>query len=133
MLELGMRLDYSKLLIDCEIAKMIRRVVSGFSISEESLALDVIQQVGACGEFVSHEHTFHNFKTELSQTKLFDRSMFEVWVAAGGKDLQERANEEVRKIYENYRPDPLPKGAASKMRAIVNEAEEHYGLDLSRE
>jgi trimethylamine--corrinoid protein Co-methyltransferase len=133
MLEMGMTIDYAKLVMDNEFASMIKRVVSGIAVNQESLAVEVIKQVGACGEFVSHEHTYNHFKSEQSKSKLIDRRSAADWLAMGGKDLTERANDVAKDLYMNYVPEPLPDDVQKKLRNIVNEAERHYNVAISKE
>ncbi len=129
MLELGITFDFAQLVMDNEMAKMIKKAVSGISVTEETLAVDVIKQVGAGGEFVTSDHTFQHFKTAHSQTKLIDRRMRDTWLGLGGKDFTERAYEVAISILENHKPDPLPAGAAEKIREIVEQAEKEYGIN----
>lgn len=128
MLELGITFDFAQLVMDNEMAKMIKKAVSGIEVSEETLAVDVIKQVGAGGEFVTSDHTFRHFRTAHSQTKLIDRRMRDTWIGMGRKDFTERAYEAAISILENHKPDPLPAGAAEKIRRIVEEAEKEYGI-----
>ncbi len=125
MLELGMTFDYAQLLIDNEIARMVKKSVGGINVNSEELAVNVIEQVGAGGEFVSNEHTYRHFR-EQSQNRLIDRKMRDSWLADGAKDMTERAYDEAKHILENYKPDPLVSGAAETMRIIVEEAEKEY-------
>lgn len=128
MLELGITFDFAQLVMDNETAKMIKKAVSGIAVNEETLAVDVIKEVGAGGEFITHDHTYRNFKKEQSQSKLIDRRMREAWLGLGGKDYTERAYEEAISILENHKPDPLSDDAKTKIRAIVEEAEAEYGV-----
>ena len=128
MLELGITFDYAQLVMDNEMARMIRKVISGIPVNDECLAVDVIKQVGASGEFITQEHTYRYFKAEQSQSKLIDRTMRDTWRAGGAKDFTTRAYEEAISILENHKPDPLPVGVEAKIRAIVEEAEEEYGI-----
>jgi trimethylamine--corrinoid protein Co-methyltransferase len=59
---------------------------------------------------------------------LFDQNMRDDWVAAGGKDLTERAYENARYILGHHKPKPLPKGAAETMRSIVKNYEMELGI-----
>lgn len=128
MLELGITFDYAQLVMDNDMVKMIRKAVEGIVVNDETLAVDVIRQVGAAGEFITHEHTFKYMKTEQSQPKLIDRRMRNGWLERGGKDFTERAYEEAINILENHKPDPLPAGVPEQIREIVEEAEREYGL-----
>jgi trimethylamine--corrinoid protein Co-methyltransferase len=133
MLEMGITFDYTKLVLDNEFAGMVMKVVSGIEVNDETLAVNVIKQVGAAGEFISHEHTFRHFKEEQSKPKLIDRRTPDGWKEFGGKDMVARANEVARDIYTNYRVEPLAEGVRKKLRDIVNEAEDKNGLTLSEE
>lgn len=128
MLELGITLDFAQLVIDNEIAAMIKWAVKGIQVSDYEMAVNVIKDVGVAGEFVTHQHTYDNFKTGQSNTRLFDRQMRESWEALGGKDLLERATEKAKFILENHKPDPLPEGTADFMAEIIQEAQEEEGL-----
>lgn len=128
MLELGITFDYAQMLMDNEMVRMINRSLEGVPVNDESLAVDVIKQVGTAGEFITQEHTFRHFKQEQSQSKLIDRTMRDTWLASGGKDYTERAYEESKYILENHKPDPLPAEVEATIRSIVEEAEEEYGV-----
>jgi len=128
MLEMGITFDFAQLVIDNEIAEMVKYVVKGIDISDYNIATNVIKEVGIGGEFVTHEHTYDNFRTAQSHSTLFDRAMRESWMAAGGKDLLERATEKAKWVLENHKPDPLPDGAAELMEEIIAEAAEEEGV-----
>lgn len=128
MLELGITFDYAKLLMDNEMAKMVKKIVGGINVNEETMAVDIIQSVGAAGEYVSHDHTFRHFKQEQSHSRLIDRSMRQNWLDNGSKDYTVRAYEEAQRIYKTHKPDPLPQGVESTLRDIIAGAEEEYGI-----
>lgn len=128
MLDLGITFDYAQFVIDNEIYSMIRKVIEGIAITDEAMAVDLIKEIGPGGELVSHPHTFANFRKEQSNTSLFDRSMREAWIAAGKKDLAERAYAEAERILATHKVPPLPNGAEAAIHDIVLEAEEEYGM-----
>lgn len=127
MLELGITFDYAQMLMDNEMARMIKKAVGGISVTDETLAVDVIKSVGTAGNFISEDHTYAHMRTQ-SQSKLVDRSMRENWLAAGAKDFTQRAYEEAISILENYTPEPLPEKIAATLRSIVEETEDEYGV-----
>ena len=132
MLELGITFDFAQLVMDNEMARMIKKAVGGITVDDETLAVDVIKSVGAGGEFISQDHTFRHFR-EQSSSSLIDRHMRDGWLAEGGKDFTERCYEKARYILENHKPDPLPAGAADTMRNIVAEAEAELACDKEKE
>ena len=127
MLESGITFDYGQLVLDCEIARMIKHTVQGFEVTDDSLALDVIKEIGPGGHFLMHQHTFDRMKTQL-QPEIIDRRARDVWKAAGATTAYERALEKARWILENHKPDPLPDDVLAIIRSIVVEAEKELGV-----
>lgn len=67
-------LTYSpvQLVIDNEIAAYVRRCVGGIEVNAETLALDLIEQVGIAGSTVGTDHTADHFRDELLLSPFFD-------------------------------------------------------------
>jgi trimethylamine--corrinoid protein Co-methyltransferase len=65
MLESGITFDYGQLVLDCEMARMIKHTVQGFPVTDDSLALDVIKEIGPGGHFLGDRtrRTFSNAST----------------------------------------------------------------------
>jgi trimethylamine--corrinoid protein Co-methyltransferase len=104
MIEMGMTIDYGQMVMDNEFARMIKYVVQGIPVNDETLAVDVIHEIGVGKDFLSHENTYKHMRSQ-SQPQLIDRRTREDWVASGKTDMYERAMEEVRYILENHKPD----------------------------
>ena len=128
MLEMGITFDLAQLVIDNEIAEMIKHTVQGIEINDYNLATDIIKSVGIGGEFVTQEHTVQNYRGIQSAPELFDRSLRESWEAAGGKELIERATEKAKWVLENHKPDPLPPGTEALIKDVLAEAAEEEGV-----
>jgi len=128
MLELGITFSFEQLVMDAEMARMIKRVVGGIDVNDETLAVDVITQVGAGGDFLMQDHTMRHMKTDQSQARIINRRMRDAWLQEGGKDMTERAREEALYIINNYKPEPLPADVAATLREIVEETEEELGI-----
>lgn len=127
MLELGITLSLAQMVVDNEFAKVLKHVINGVRVDDESLAVDVITQVGARGNFLAEEHTFHHMRKCFIPT-LIDRNMRDVWQSQGAKSMIERANEEAISILENHKPDPLPEGVAEKLSSIIENVEKDLGI-----
>lgn len=122
MLESGITFDYGKLVMDNEFARMIQLVVNGILINDETLAVDIINDVGPFKEFISHEHTMKHMYSQ-SKGELINRKIRERWVSAGSTDIYERATEKAKWILENHQPEPLSENVRGEMRAIIEKAE----------
>ena len=124
MLELGVSFSYAQLMIDHDIAKMIKRTVYGIPVNDATLAADIINKVGPSKNFLAEKHTRQFMTAEQSKPSIFDRRMRGTWESRGGKDLREVASEEAVKILRTHKPDPLPESVLKQIRSIVESAEQ---------
>ena len=122
MLESGITFDFAQLVLDNEFAKMIKHTVKGLGVSKETLAADVIKEVGPAKDFLTHNHTLMHMRSQ-SQPELIDRKGIEDWRAAGGTDIYARAAEKAQTILANHKPEPLTDAVSKKIRSIITETE----------
>jgi len=127
MLESGITFDYGQLVLDCEIARMIKFVVQGFQVTDDSLALDVIKEIGPGGHFLKHRHTLDHMRAQ-SRPEIIDRRSRGAWEAAGATTAYERAAQKARWILQNHKPEPLPDDVLATIRSIVVETEREMGV-----
>ncbi len=128
-LEAGLTFDYAKAVMDIENAKGIMKLLGGVEVSDETLALEVIDQVGPKGDYLAQEHTLKHMRS-MSQVELFDRNNRDLWMQKlDGKDLVECAYEKARQIISTHKPEPLPRSVDEELEAIIGAYEE----ELTRE
>jgi trimethylamine---corrinoid protein Co-methyltransferase len=82
-----------KLIIDNECLGLVKRFIKGFEINEETIALDLIRQVGPGGNFLDQMHTAEHCRTEHWQPSIFNRKTFQTWKANDGKTDLEKAKD----------------------------------------
>jgi len=122
-LESGLTFDFAKLLMDSELINNIYKVLKGIEINKNTIALDLIHEVGPAGEFLTRQHTFDNMR-QMSSSSLFDRRNRDKWMeVAQGKDLTTRAYEEANHILMTHKALELPIGADEAMKDIIKEYE----------
>jgi trimethylamine--corrinoid protein Co-methyltransferase len=107
-----------------QIADMIRRVMDGISVNDDTLAVDVIREVGPGGDFLSHEHTVQHFRQEMFFPSLFARQTIDQWVNSGSKMTHEVAHERVLEILDGAEPAKLPPGADAELERALRQAVE---------
>jgi len=71
------------LVLDNECFGYMTRVLNGFEVNKNTLAIDVIKEVGIGGNFLSHKHTAENFKSQLWDPELFVRENYSDWFSKG--------------------------------------------------
>ena len=106
-LEGGLTVSYEKIIIDAESLAMFQHFLNGFTIDDDTLALDMIEEVGPGGHHFGTPHTQARFSTEFYETFLGDRLGYETWAAAGSWDAAKRANLLWKEVLEHYEPPPL--------------------------
>jgi trimethylamine--corrinoid protein Co-methyltransferase len=122
MLDSALLWDYASAILQNEFLDMVLKVVEGIKVSEENIAMDVIKDVGPAGEFITHEHTYNNFK-RLSHPTIMNRDTRENWEAAGSPDIVDVAYEKSLDILENYKPEPRPEKVQKELDRIYAEYE----------
>ncbi len=127
MIESGVTFDFGQLVMDDEIAKMIKHVVGGIPVDDDRLAVDDIARVGAFGDFLSLDATLRHMR-ELSQPAVLDRRVREDWQAMGATDLAERCRARAVDLVDGHQPDPLDADVAAQVRRIVAAADEEKGV-----
>jgi trimethylamine--corrinoid protein Co-methyltransferase len=131
LLELDDYAAYEQLVIDNEIAGNILRILQGIHVDEDTLALDVIAQVGHGGNFLDTEHTFRHYRREQYTPQLADRNRRAIWEAAGGKDFTERARDVARKIPAEYTPSHMPEDVQRELEGAVRAICKREGVDYT--
>jgi len=119
----GLAFDYAKLVMDHECICHIQKMLEGVCVDKESMALELIHEIGPGGTFLMHRHTLERVRSQ-STANIFDRSTREVWMdSTSGKDLTERAYGKAMEIMENHQTPALPDGAAETIDSLLEEFE----------
>ncbi len=118
-LEGGMCNSIEQIVICDELIAYTKHFMQGLEINAETLALDLIDEVGPQGDFMGSQHTLKHFKKDW-YPKLFDRRNYAEWEAAGSKTMRQRAQEKALAILESHRPEPLPADVLARLDAICH-------------
>lgn len=110
-----------------EIIGYVSALFEDAEINEETLAFDVIKEIGPGGNFMTHKHTLkHIRRTFLAKHKdyvFFDVSSESKWIKGEGKDAHIRIKKKLKDLLKEHEPEPLPKHVQEKISEIVREAE----------
>jgi len=122
-IESGITASYEMLVSMNEVAGLVKRFMRGVEVNAETIALDIIGQIGPGGQFLDHPHTYQHFRRNWAP-KLFDRASREDWEMEGQLTMADKATAKVRKILETYQPEPLSDGIAKALDAVIQRAED---------
>jgi len=117
-LEGGMCNSIEQIVVCEELIGYTKHFMRPLEINEDTLALDLIDQIGPDGDYLGSDHTHKHYREDW-YPKLFDRRNFEEWQRAGAKTLRQRAREKALKILETHKPEPLPADVQAQIDAIA--------------
>ena len=120
-LEAGLTHSPEYMVLADEVISMNRAFVQGVRLDEDALAMDVIDQVGPGGQFMSHEHTLTHWR-ELYTPVLFDRQRIERWEKQGSKDINARVRDRTLAILESHQPETLPSSVDQELEYILSQS-----------
>jgi trimethylamine--corrinoid protein Co-methyltransferase len=97
VLDAIMTISYEKFIIDEEILSRAIRICEGVDTSESAMSLDVIQEVGPGGTYITHEDTFGKFSNAWRPTVSFWGSYTD-WEKTGKESVMARASRKYKEI-----------------------------------
>jgi trimethylamine--corrinoid protein Co-methyltransferase len=111
------------LIMSDEIIAMTKRIMKGIEISPETLMLDLIDDVGPSGEYISSDETARRCREEITTLKLMDRDPWVIWQENDAMTMYNRIKQRLQYILDQHQPLPAPEGIASQIDAVLQEAE----------
>ncbi|MBW1890658.1 MAG: trimethylamine methyltransferase family protein [Deltaproteobacteria bacterium] len=89
-----------------EILGNVKQFMNGMPVTDDSMALDIIDSVGPGGNYLMEQHTLDNFRNVRYST-LFERQIRQEWEDAGSQTFEDRLREHTEKAMA-HTPAPLP-------------------------
>ncbi|MCP4721290.1 MAG: trimethylamine methyltransferase [Desulfobacteraceae bacterium] len=102
-------MSFEKFIIDEEVCGMVRSMIKPLALTDESIDLDVIKEVGIGGQYLTHPKTFKLCRTEFFMPTLMSRKNPDAWIKGGKKRIDEIAVDKVAQrlaAYEKPEIDP---------------------------
>ncbi len=130
-LEGGLTVSYEKMMIDMENLAMFQHFFRDVEISDETLALDMIAEVGPGGHHLGTAHTQARFKTEYYTSFLADRQNHDAWVESDVGDAATRANKIWKQALAHYEAPPIDEALREAIADFVARREQELaGVEL---
>ncbi|MGQ9683172.1 MAG: trimethylamine methyltransferase family protein [Anaerolineae bacterium] len=114
-----------QLIIDNEFAGALQRLARGFVVDEETLAFDVIKEVGPGGLFTGTEHTARHYRSEHWQPEIFTREMYNSWLAGDAKIDVQRAEDIFDHVMRTHNPRYIKEQTETALLAVIERAAQH--------
>ena len=113
-----------QLIIDNNLAGILRRVKRGVKVDDDTLAWKEILETLPGDHFLERSHTLKHCREAL-RPQLFVQESWEEWNGGGRKDIYSRAVEEYRAIKSRLQPQPFPEDVQKELDKIVKKADEN--------
>jgi len=118
-----MTFSFGQLVIDNEIAAMVKRIICGISVEDELMGVDLIKKVGIGNNFLSQRHSLKYLETEQVKATIIDRRMRGAWEKRGSKSLIQSANQKAAELLKTHEPKALSEDLIKELKRIVKSAE----------
>jgi trimethylamine--corrinoid protein Co-methyltransferase len=102
-------MSYEKFIIDEELCGMVKKLIEPIEISDATIDLATIEEVGIGGNYLTQPKTFELCRTAFFLPELMTVQDYDGWQSAGGKRVDEKASDLLNKRLANYeKPDIDP-------------------------
>jgi trimethylamine--corrinoid protein Co-methyltransferase len=126
-LESGLCGSLAQLVICDEMVGWLEHMFAPVVIDDETLALDLIDEIGPDGQFLACDHTRAHYRKRW-YPEVFERGDYKQWMDNGATSLSDRAVTRVEQILAEHTPQPLPDDIARRVNDVVRRAEERLGV-----
>ena len=101
-----------------------KRFVKGIEVNDETLAVDLIKQVGPGGNFLTEAHTVMNMMNEFYEPDLADRTLYEEWVSSGRNTIKDRARQKLNALMASHNPHYISEDQEEEIRSRFKEIQD---------
>jgi trimethylamine--corrinoid protein Co-methyltransferase len=109
---------FENVLLDAELWDLAATMLQGIPVTDDDLALPVIEDVGPGGHFLDQDHTLAHMRERWSG-RFFARETWEEWEALGRPEPKDRARDRAVDLIASHQPIPLDEAVDRELQAIV--------------
>ena len=115
-------------ILDDDVAGMIGHCIEGVEVSDETLAIDLIEKVGPIpGFYIDKEHTRKWWKKEQFEPKATDRLTYPEWMEGGKKSCLDYAKQMMEEMLATHKVSiPLTASQEEDIEKILKKARRYY-------
>ena len=117
--ENGFVFSFRQLVIDHEIIRFIQHLLGGIVITDDTLALQTIEEVGPGGDFLALPHTVEHFRKEMWVSEVGESMEYASWLHETHRGAEQKALEKARSILVSPHPPPLTAEQEAELDRIV--------------
>ncbi len=119
-MEGGLSASFEKMVMDADMIQMLQAYMQPIEVSEATLGLDAIAEVGPGGHFFGTPQTMERFETAFYAPMLSDWRNFETWAEDGSKTAYQRANTLYKQLLAEYQEPAIDEATRDALNAFVD-------------
>jgi trimethylamine--corrinoid protein Co-methyltransferase len=124
-MEAGVMGSFAQIVCDNEITGSVRRILKGFEVNEDSLAVEAIATaMQGSHNFLGQKHTMRYLRSgEVLLTSLAERGTWENWEGHGRLGMGERAQAQAMSLLQSHEVPQLTEDQEHELDEILAEAD----------
>jgi trimethylamine--corrinoid protein Co-methyltransferase len=127
-MEGGLVASFEKFILDVEMLQMMGEFLQPLEVTDDTLGLDAMTDVGPGGHFFGTAHTMARYETAFYSPILSDWRNYESWRLAGAQTAEQRANAIWKQALAEFQPPPLDPAITEALEAFVAKRKEEGGV-----
>jgi trimethylamine--corrinoid protein Co-methyltransferase len=127
-MEGGLVASFEKFILDVEMLQMMGEFLQPLEVTDATLGLDAMADVGPGGHFFGTAHTMARYETAFYSPILSDWRNYENWRLAGALTAEQRANAIWKQALAEFQPPPLDPAITEALEAFVAKRKEEGGV-----
>jgi trimethylamine--corrinoid protein Co-methyltransferase len=117
-LESGLTGSLESIVLGADAIRWVKQFNGGMKVTDDTLALNVIDEIGPAGNFLSHDHTLEHLREDMWLPLSINHDNYDTWAAKGGKDYVTRARERARALIDSHQPQPIKNEIDAKLQEL---------------
>ena len=113
-------MSFEKWILDEEVCRTLRRVLTAMDINVASIDVDTIKSLGSDGNYLTHPTTFKHCRS-LYQPVLFTRDDYQKWESEGSPLAANYAKKVLDARLDGYEKPPIDQGLEEALEAYVSQ------------
>jgi trimethylamine--corrinoid protein Co-methyltransferase len=118
-MDFGLSGSLAEVVLVAEFIARNRRLLAEIEVSDETLAVDVLEAVGPGGDFLGQRHTRRNLRGNQWRAQLLNRASYDRWFEGGGLDVTEKARRRALELLATHEAPALPAELVARLDAVV--------------
>lgn len=117
-LESGLTGSLETIVLGAEQIRWAKQFLAGLEVSEETLGMQAIADVGPGKQFLDHAHTLRHLRQTMYTPYVADRQGYDRWAAEGAKDYATRVREHAADLVRSHQPQPMDGALEAEIRKL---------------